>query len=423
MMVGAAPFATPTGSLPDMRRALIVLACFAVVAVACDGGDDDSSKTKSQPATTTEPSTTEAPSTAPADLNAAAVTLTPVTQVEAPTAMAVRDGESTLYVAEQVGRVLGVRDGTLDQQPVLDISDGVQSGGEQGLLGIAFSPDGSKLYVHYSDETNNGDNQVDEYTMQDGVADPGSRRAIITIETLQANHNGGQLAFGPDDFLYIALGDGGGAADEGAGHAEGGNGQSLDTLLGKILRIDPTASGDQAYTIPSDNPFASAGGRPEIWAYGLRNPWRFSFDRETGDLWLGDVGQNAWEEVDFMPAGEGAGANYGWARYEGNHPFSGDEISGTVPAIFEYPNPDEGCSVTGGFVYRGTRIPNLVGAYVFADYCQGDVRALTQDNGEVAVERFLDVNAANIAAFGQDNDGELYVLSQGDGLLRIDPAS
>lgn len=405
-----------------MRRALIVLACVGMFAVACDGGDDDSSKPKSQPATTTTPATTEAPSTEPADLNAAAVTLTPVAQVEAPTAMAARPDHPALYVAEQVGRVRVVNDDVLRDDPTLDITDRTQSGGEQGLLGIAFSPDGTKLYVHYSDATNNGDNQVDEYTMEGDTADPASRRPIITIETLQANHNGGQLASGPDDFLYIGLGDGGGAADEGAGHAEGGNGQSLETLLGKILRIDPNPSGDQPYTIPADNPFASGGGRPEIWAYGLRNPWRFSFDRETGDLWIGDVGQNAYEEVDFMPAGEGAGANYGWARYEGNHPFSGDEIPDTVPAIFEYPNPDQGCSVTGGFVYRGTRIPNLVGAYVFADYCQGDVRALRQENGEVAVERFLDVNAANIAAFGQDNDGELYVLSQGDGVLRIDPA-
>jgi glucose/arabinose dehydrogenase len=391
-------------------------------AAACNGGGSDESKSKSQPATTTAPATTAAPTTAAADLNAAAVTLTPVANFEAPTAMAVREGDSALYVAEQEGQVLAVRDGALDQQPVLDLGDRVQAGGEQGLLGIAFSPDGSKLYAHYSDATSNGDNQVDEYTMQDGVADVGSRRAIITVETLQPNHNGGQLAFGPDDFLYIALGDGGAAADEGDGHAEGGNGQSLDTLLGKILRIDPNPSGDEPYTSPSDNPFASGGGRPEIWAYGLRNPWRFSFDRETGDHWIGDVGQNAWEEIDFMPAEQGAGANYGWARYEGNHPFSGEEISGTVPPLFEYPNPDQGCSVTGGFVYRGSRIPNLVGSYVFADYCQGDVRALRQENGTVAIERSLGVNAANVAAFGQDNEGELYVLSQGEGLLRIDPA-
>jgi glucose/arabinose dehydrogenase len=415
--------------VPGCGARLSVLGFVALVTLvaACDGNGDESSGTRAKPATTTAPPTTEppnpaAPSTAPADLDAAAVTLTPVAQVEAPTAMAVREGDTALYVAEQEGRVRAVRDGALDQQAVLDVSDRVQAGGEQGLLGIAFSPDGSKLYVHYSDATSNGDTRVEEYAMTDGTADPGSRREVLAVEQPQANHNGGQLAFGPDDLLYIGLGDGGAAADEGAGHAEGGNGQSLDTLLGKILRIDPNPSDDRPYSIPSDNPFADGGGRPEIWAFGLRNPWRFSFDRETADLWIGDVGQNAWEEIDYMPAGQGEGANYGWARYEGNHPFSGAEIPDTVPALFEYPNPGEGCSVTGGFVYRGTRIANLVGAYVFADYCEGQVRALRQENGRVAVERFLDVSAANVAAFGQDNEGELYVLSQGEGLLRIDPA-
>jgi len=410
--------------MPRGRACLLLSALVALVA-ACDGNGDDSSETRAQPATTTAPATTTppttaAPSTAPADLGAAAVTLTPVAQVESPTAMAVRDRDPALYVAEQVGRVVAVRDGALDSTPVLDLTDRVGSGGERGLLGIAFSPDATKLYAHYTDT--NGDTRLDEYAMTDGTADPGSRRELLALEQPQANHNGGQLAFGPDDLLYLGLGDGGAAADEGSGHAAGGNGQSLDTLLGKILRIDPNPSGDRPYSIPSDNPFADGGGRPEIWAYGLRNPWRFSFDRETGDLWIGDVGQNAWEEVDYMPAGEGAGANYGWARYEGNHPFSGEEIPDTVPALFEYPNPDQGCAVTGGFVYRGTRIPDLVGAYVFADYCEGQLRALRQENGQVAVERFLDVSATNVAAFGEDEEGELYVLSQGDGLLRIDPA-
>jgi glucose/arabinose dehydrogenase len=350
------------------------------------------------------------------------VTLTPVAEVSAPTAAAVRAGDSSLYVAEQAGVVRAVRDGALDPQPALDIGNRTLNGGEQGLLGLAFSPDGSKLYVHYSDRTNNGDNQVDEFTMSGNAADPSSRRPLLTVETLQANHNGGQLAFGPDGFLYIGLGDGGGAGDRGEGHAPGGNGQSLDTLLGKILRIDPRPSGDAPYTIPPDNPFARDGGRPEIWAYGLRNPWRFSFDGETGDLWIGDVGQNAWEEIDFVPAGEGAGANYGWARLEGNHPFDGEAPPDAVPAIFEYPNPDEGCSVTGGFVYRGERIANLRGAYVFADYCTAELRALVQTDGTVVAERSLNVSSENVQAFGQDGDGELYVLSAGQGLLRIDPA-
>ena len=407
-----------------MRRGLgAILVVLALAAVACDddggGGDDGSgSRPRTQPATTA-PDTAAPPDTSAPDLAAAAVTLTPVADLAAPTSMAVREGDAALYVAEQAGRVMAVRDGTLDPQPVLDLSGQISSGGERGLLGIAFSTDGTLLYAHYTNV--DGDTRVDEYSMTAGVADAASRREILAVDQPQPNHNGGQIAFGPDDFLYIGLGDGGGGGDAGDGHAPGGNGQSLDTLLGKILRIDPRPSGGDPYTIPADNPFAG-GGRPEIWAYGLRNPWRFSFDRETDDLWIGDVGQNAWEEVDYSPAGEGAGANYGWARLEGTHPFNGEAPPDAVAPIFEYANPDEGCAVTGGFVYRGARIPDLQGAYVFADYCQGDLRALTQENGQVVVERALDVNAANVAAFGQDQDGELYVLSQGDGLLRIDPA-
>ena len=384
-------------------------------------GCDDDADAPSRAASSTTTSATSAPDTT-GDLAAAAVTLTPIAELDDPTAMAVRDGDATLYVTEQTGRVRAVRGGALDPEPVLDLSERVQAGGELGLLGLAFSPNGSKLYVHYSDRTQAGDNQLDEYEMGDRVADPSSRRPLLSVETLQPNHNGGQLAFGPDDLLYIGLGDGGGAADRGEGHAEGGNGQSLDTWLGKILRIDPEPSADLPYTIPPDNPFAGGGARPEIWAYGLRNPWRFSFDRATGDLWIGDVGQNAWEEIDYAPAGEGAGANYGWARLEGTHPFDGSPPPDAVAPIFEYPNPDQGCSVTGGFVYRGARIADLQGAYVFAVYCEGTVRALTQAGGSVTVERELGVEAPSIAAFGEDGDGELYVLSQGDGLLRLDPA-
>jgi glucose/arabinose dehydrogenase len=401
-----------------------VLGVLVIASIGCDGDDGDG---RSAPTTTTTestaaPTTTAPPSTAEPNLEAAAVTLTPVADIEDPTAMAVREGDTALYVTEQSGRVRAVRDGALDAQPVLDLAGSVSSGGERGLLGIAFSPDGTLVYVHYTNV--DGDTRVDEYAMTDGVADPASRRELLAVEQPQANHNGGQLAFGPDDLLYVGLGDGGGGGDIGAGHAPGGNGQSLDTLLGKILRIDPQASGGDPYVIPADNPFSEGGGRPEIWAYGLRNPWRFSFDRETGDLWIGDVGQDAWEEVDYAPAGEGAGAgaNYGWARLEGTHPFDGEAPADAVGPIFEYPNPDEGCSITGGFVYRGSRIPDLTGAYVFADYCEGDLRALRQEDGQVVTERLLGVGAANVAAFGEDADGELYVLSQGDGLLRLDPA-
>jgi len=417
-------------SLLRMRRSVVALGALVVVLAACsdDSGDDGRSAGTIPPATSSPDSEAPAtdapaPTAPPADLNAVSPTLTPVADVDAPTAMAVREGDDALYVTEQVGMVRAVRNGTLDEAPVLDITDTVLFESEQGLLGMTFSPDGTKLYVHYSDNSQGGDNQIDEYTMDGDVADPSSRRPILTVETLQANHNGGQLAFGPDGYLYIGLGDGGGAGDQGDGHAPEGNGQSLDTLLGKILRIDPTpAPTGEPYTIPPDNPFVETGGRPEIWAYGLRNPWRFSFDRETGDLWIGDVGQNSREEIDFMPAGQGAGANYGWNRLEGTQVFAGDPPPDAVPPIFEYPNPDEGCSVTGGYVYRGSALPNLVGAYVFADYCTAEVRAFTQSGGQVAVERSLGLSSENIQSFGEDGAGELYVLSAGQGLLRIEHA-
>ena len=242
--------------------------------------------------------------------------------VDDPTAFATRTGDSALYVNEQAGRVRAVRNGTLDPQPVLDITDQVGSGGERGLLGLAFAPDGSEMYVYYTNL--DGDIRIDEYAMSGNSVNAGSRRQVLAVDHPPAsNHNGGQLSFGPDGKLYAGLGDGGAAGDAGPGHVEGGNAQSLDTMLGKILRIDPTPSAGRQYTIPSDNPFANGGGLPEIWAYGLRNPWRFSWDRKTGDMWIADVGQNQWEEVDFVPAGRGAGANYGWNRLEGTHQFSG----------------------------------------------------------------------------------------------------
>jgi glucose/arabinose dehydrogenase len=413
-----------------MRRGLAAtLVAFALAVVACDDGDagngsdeGSGSRPRTQPATTA-PGTTAPPDTSPADLAAAAVTLTPVADVDDPTAFAVREGDTALHVAEQAGRVVAVRDGVLDPQPVLDLTGQISSGGERGLLGIDFSPDGTHLYVHYTNP--DGDTRVDEYAMTDGTADPASRREVLAVEQPQPNHNGGELVFGPDDLLYLGLGDGGGGGDTGDGHAPGGNGQSLDTLLGKILRIDPRAAGSDPYTIPADNPFAnSGGGRPEIWAYGLRNPWRFSFDRETGDLWTGDVGQNAWEEIDYAPEGEGAGANYGWARLEGTHPFNGEAPPDAVPPIFEYPNPDQGCSVTGGFVYRGPAIPDLRGTYLYSDYCSGFVRSFHFANGRAEGERRwseLEPPDNSVTSFGEDAAGELYLLAAGGSVHKIVP--
>jgi glucose/arabinose dehydrogenase len=389
----------------------------ALLLGACsdDGGSSESSS--SSTGSTSGPGTT---ATGGSQLGAVNVKLTPVAQIEDPTTLATRRGDRALYVTEQEGRVRAVRDGALDAAPVLDITADVGSGGERGLLGLTFSPDGTKMYVHYTNK--DGDTRVDEYAMSGNTADAGSRRQLLALPQPQANHNGGELDFGPDGLLYLGLGDGGGRGDSGSGHAPGGNGQSLDTMLGKILRINPTPSDGRQYTIPPDNPFANGGGLPEIWAYGLRNPWRFTWDRETGNMWIADVGQNAWEEVDFLPAGQGAGSNFGWNHLEGTHEFEGDAPPDAVPPIFEYPLDGGACAAIGGYVYRGSEIPALTGAYLYSDYCDSAIRALVEQNGQVADQRDLGVTASQVTAFGEDQDGELYVLSQGDGLQRIDPA-
>jgi glucose/arabinose dehydrogenase len=350
------------------------------------------------------------------------VALTKLVDLKGTTAMALRAGDPALYVTEQVGRVRAVRAGAVDPTPVLDVTRRVASGGERGLLGLTFSRDGSHLYVDFTNVE--GDTRVEEYAMRGSVADPASRRELLAIGQPQPNHNGGDVTIGPDGMLWISTGDGGGGGDRGPGHAPGGNGQSLATLLGKLLRIDPTPSAGRAYSIPPDNPFATGGGRPEIWAYGLRNPWRFSFDRATGDLWIGDVGQNEWEEIDRLPAGTGAGSNFGWNRLEGTHEYAGRAPANAVPPVFEYSHSTDAgsCAVTGGFVYRGRRIPGLVGAYVFVDDCAGHVRALRVRDGEVTVERDLGVRLRSVSSFGQDANGELYLLSQSDGIQRLDPA-
>jgi glucose/arabinose dehydrogenase len=369
------------------------------------------------------PSTSEASSTtaagaqaaSSAQFRAARVRLVRVAQLQQPVAMALRPGERTLYLAEQVGRVRAIRGGQLDPTPVVDISDKVTAGGEQGLLGLAFSPDGRYLYLAYTDR--DGDHQISELTMRGQRADPGSERSLLHFDDPFPNHNGGQLAFGPDRRLYIAFGDGGSGGDP------LGNGQSLGTLFGKVLRIDPRPSGGRPYGIPPDNPFVDRGGaRPEIWDYGLRNPWRFSFDAATGDLWIGDVGQNAYEEVDHEPAGSG-GRNYGWNRREGLHAYGGGERpDGAVDPVIEYSHDSGGCTVIGGFVYRGQRVRGLRGAYLYGDYCAGWVRAARVSGGKVAEQRDLGLDVNSLSSFGTDADGELYALSLGGDVYRIAPA-
>jgi glucose/arabinose dehydrogenase len=411
--------------MSTMRRTFRGTAALLVLALglaACSGDDPDqqAGPATTAPSTTRAAPTTAAPSTtvaaartaSSAQFRAADVRLVQVARLEQPVAMALRPGERTLYVVEQVGRVRAIRDGRLDPTPVVDIAGQVTAGGEQGLLGLAFSPDGRYLYLHYTDE--DGNHQIAELAMRDGRADPGSQRSVLRIEDPYGNHNGGQLAFGPDGLLYIAFGDGGGGGDP------LGSGQSLDTLLGKILRIDPRPSGGRPYRVPADNPFVDRDdARAEIWDYGLRNPWRFSFDAATGDLWIGDVGQNAYEEINSEPAGSG-GRNYGWNRREGLHAFNGGERpDGAVDPVIEYGREGGACTVIGGFVYRGRRIPGLQGAYLYGDYCAGWVRAARTRGGEVLEQRDLGLEVPGLSSFGADAAGELYALSLGGDVFRI----
>jgi glucose/arabinose dehydrogenase len=350
--------------------------------------------------------------------------LTKVADVEGLIGMAARSGTRTLYLAQQDGLIRTLRHGKVASTPALDLRDRVsQDGGERGLLGLTFSPDGTLLYVHYSDTA--GDTQVDQYTMRGRVADPASRKSIFHTKQPQPNHNGGQLAFGPDGYLYLGLGDGGGAGDSGPGHAPGGNGQSLETPLGKILRFAPVvAARGSGYTVPADNPFVSTpDAEPLIWAYGLRNPWRFSFDERTGDLWIGDVGQNEYEEIDHAAATNGRdagkGDNFGWNRLEGDHAYQASAPADAVAPVYEIAHDTGACAVVGGFVYRGTKIRALDGTYFFSDNCDGSIRLLEPDgDGVRAVDSGLAAPA--VSSFGQSNNGTLYVASLTDGLYRID---
>jgi glucose/arabinose dehydrogenase len=416
----------------SVRRRLaaaVAAAAFAVGAVAC-GGDDDAPPASPTTTTTTPaavpstdpgaggPGTTTAPTPAPPGpqpLASISVQLTAVADLAQPTALAVRTGDSALYVVEKGGRVRAVRNGAVDPTNVLDLSDDVSTGSEQGLLGVAFSPDGGKLYVNYTNT--DGDTRVVEYAFAGGRADPSTARELLAVDQPYANHNGGNLVFGPDGKLWIGLGDGG------SGNDPENRAQNLGVLLGKMLRIDPTPSGGRPYTVPSDNPFVGRdGARPEIWSFGLRNPWRYSFDRQTGDLWIGDVGQNAVEEVDFAPAGSPGGENWGWPALEGTRSNKGSAPANAVGPILDYRQDQGGCSVTGGYVYRGAAIPALAGAYLYGDYCAGDVLGLRQLGGQVTEEADLGLDVAGLSSFGQDGSGELYALSLEGTVYRIDPA-
>ncbi len=327
------------------------------------------------------------------------------------------DSSGRLFVLEQGGRVRVVRNGRLVRAPYLDISNQVGAGGERGLLGMAFASSFTTDGRFYLDYTNrDGNTVVSEFRAPDPAADradPGSERVLLRIRQPFANHNGGALAMGPDGLLWIATGDGGSGGDP------LDNGQHLDTLLGKLLRIDPRPGSGAPYGIPFDNPFVGrADARGEIWAYGLRNPWRFSFDRATGDLWIGDVGQGAIEEVDRWSAGSPPGPNFGWRLMEGSacfDPADGCDRDGLVLPVAEYGH-DLGCAITGGYVYRGAAVPGLGGTYLYADYCSGTIWGLDATAAHPAPRVLLEAGLA-ISSFGEDEAGELYVVDLAGGRL------
>jgi len=333
------------------------------------------------------------------------------------------DYSSLMFVSEQRG-IIHVFDGELSQpepQIFLDITDRVNRGGnEEGLLGLTFDPDyrnNGYFYVYYS-AANPRRSVISRFNLEPGgtrTAASQSELVILEIRQPYSNHNGGQISFGPDGYLYIGAGDGGSGGDP------QGNGQNLGTLLGSILRIDINGlSGTGSYEIPADNPFVDTpGARAEIWAFGLRNPWRFSFDTETGLLWAGDVGQNRWEEIDIITGG----SNYGWNVMEGFHCYSpavGCNQTGLELPVFEYDH-SQGCSITGGVVYRGAGLTGLQGRYIYGDYCSGNIWALDYRDGSEAQNTLLVESGLNITAFSADHEGNIYILSRQGGIYTLAP--
>jgi glucose/arabinose dehydrogenase len=380
-----------------MRRTAAVLALLVVVA-ACTGTDAKEATPTTVTTTTSAPAapsttTTAAAAAAAPSLAAVKLKLTRVGSFDQPLALTWCPGNPQPYVAEKSGKVR-----TFAGATVLDLSGSISNGSEQGLLGIACAPDAKHLYVAYTNRA--GDGRLEEYALRGGVVDRASVRTLVALDDPAPNHNGGGIAFGPDGKLWYGMGDGGGSNDQ------FNNAQKTTDLFGDMLRLDPASN-----------------ARPEVVVTGLRNPWRFSFDRATGDLWIGDVGQNTLEEIDKLPAGKIGGANMGWPAFEGTRRLRRDVAAppGAIPPVFEY-GRSQGQSVVGGYVYRGKAIPDLVGAYLFADTYRARLRAIVVPGASTTAQRdFGAVPGGLVSSFAEGPAGELYVLSLDGGIYRLDP--
>jgi glucose/arabinose dehydrogenase len=385
-----------------------VLLTFGIL--GCGGGDDGSG------AATTKG--------APADTAGAGVSLEPVGgHFDQPVFVTQPPGEdSDLYVVDRTGKVEIVRDGKQLPTPFIDFSGKVSTTVEQGFLSIAFAPDYEKsglLYAYYTGK--DGNQNVVELKRSDSdpdTVDPSSEREVLKMDDFAPNHNGGLLTFDDAGNLYIGTGDGGGRGDPRR------NAQNLGSLLGKILRIDPAASGGKPYTVPADNPFVGQpGARPEVFAYGLRNPWRYSFDPGSGDLTIGDVGQDKWEEVDLIPAAQAAGANFGWSALEGEVPFNADQNApGAIKPALVYSHDDQvngGCSINGGYVVRDPGVPALAGRYVYSDFCSGKIRSFKLQGTKAVDDKATGLEAQSPTSFGIDNAGHIYVTTLNGDVFQI----
>ncbi len=356
------------------------------------------------------------------------VKLTPVATMSQPIALSARPNDDALFLADKAGRIRALRAGIIDPTPVLDIVKKVTSENERGLLGLAFKPDDpARLFVDYTDLK--GNVTISEFPFDGTRADPAKERVLLSIPKPFNEHNAGSIVFDAAGKLLIPIGDGGGSGDP------NNNAQRTSVLLGKVLRIDVNPSADgRPYGIPTDNPFvaktgaaaisgkkATSGARGEVWAYGLRNPWRISVDRSTGDVWVPDVGENTYEEINMVPAGK-TGMNFGWKLREGKRAYlKGSKPIGAVDPLYDYPHKDGRCAVAGGFAYRGTKIVGIQGWYIFGDVCTGQINALRPD-GAAWTPLSLGARLSYLTAFGEDNSGELYALSLEGAVVRLDPA-